>query len=504
MNTLARDALEVLCLLRTLKNSFVPINQIPPEVLSLIPGYFDDGGGGGGDDVDQSIITLTHVCRGWRDMFTSRSSLWTRLDFTNVHKTRTYIQRSQSSPLEIYLESTVFLDDAFSLAIPHLRRLKSLTICADALPDVLRHFRCQAPLLEELDISVYHSHDSILDRALFDRDLSSLRKLTLFRVTMHLPWNNMANLKVLNLILCPPGHDITRLLNFFESAPLLHTVKLHDSLPDSSNAPAQRIVPLSYLKALTINVSPSPSILLNHLCIPTGASLILKSLSGHENSPLPDCLPEAPANLKNLSHITTINLLFNLAEKSVRLSGPSGSLRVLVHWWHPEIDPYIMHRRILRSLGLFNLSTTTRLTISMYRHPAPAEAKESPVFRTLSSTNNLRTLTLIECDNLPFVLALNPEENPSKLTLCPKMEELVLYIKLGDTFPITQLIGMAKNRVSRGAKLSSITIVGLDELALGRKLGKYVTDVKCRVDDAPPSWDHIPSESGDESSKFWG
>ena len=71
--------MEVLSLIRSVKNSFAPINRIPPEVLLLIPDYDND-------DMDQGLITLTHVCRGWRDMFISRSSLWTQLDCMNFDK----------------------------------------------------------------------------------------------------------------------------------------------------------------------------------------------------------------------------------------------------------------------------------------------------------------------------------------------------------------------------------------------------------------------------------
>ena len=498
MNALERDASEVLSLVRTLKNSFTPINQIPPEVLSLIPGHCDDG---------EDLITLTHVCRGWRDVFTSCSPLWTRLDFINVDKTRTYIQRSQSSPLDICLKYTGHLDDAFSLAIPHLHRLKSLTIRMDALPDILTHFRCQAPLLEELNIALYRDRNPILDNMLFGGVPPPLRMLTLegdITIT-HLPWNNMANLQVLTLRSLSSGYDVTRLLDFFESAPLLHTVVLRGSIPDSSDAPPQRIVPLPHLKTLTIHGSSLHFILLNHLCIPTGASLILRFGFRGEKSPLLDCLPEIPANLRNLSRITTINLLFGLEDKFVRLSGPSGSLCVLAHWWQPETDSYTMDCRILHSLDLPILSTTQRLAISMYMHPTLAKAEESPVFQTLSSMNSLRALTLTKCDNLPFILALNPEENPSKLILCPNLEELILYVELQDQLHIKRLISMAKNRASGGAKLSSVMIVGLDELTPGRKvfkLGKYVTDVKCRVDDASPTWDHIPGGSGGESERF--
>lgn len=118
MNSLEQDVLEVLSLVRTIKNSFAPINRIPPEVLSFIPDYWDNDE----DDPDQDLIMLTHVCRGLTDIFISRSFLWSYLDFASVDKTCTYIQRSKSSPLEICFEKdedNTYLDDAFFLVTPH-------------------------------------------------------------------------------------------------------------------------------------------------------------------------------------------------------------------------------------------------------------------------------------------------------------------------------------------------------------------------------------------------
>ena len=424
----------------------------------------------------------------------------------NIDKTRAYIERSRSSPLKIHIQlnkykNTGYLDDALPLAIPHLRQLKSLTIYADVLPGPLKHFCCQTPLLEELDIHFRCSHGSTLDRTLFDGDLSSLRKLTLSGAIMitHLPWNNMKNLQVFSLKSWSSVHSITQLLDFLESVPLLHTIKLN-SVPDLSDAPPQRMVCLSRLKALTIDTDLPHSILLNHVCIPTGASLILRFYFSGQKSPLLDYLPEAPTDLKNLSHITTINLLFDSEEKFVRLSGPSGSLHLFAYWQNGETDSHTVDRRILHSLDPPTLSTTQRLVISKYRHSYQAEG--SPIFRCLSLMNSLRTLILTECNNSPFILALDPEEHPSKLMLCPNLEELVLYVALQDQFQGEQLISMAKNRASGGVQISSITIVGLGKLALVMqvpKLEKHVTCVTYRVDKAPPAWDHIPGESGDKS-----
>ena len=98
--------------------------------------------------------------------------------------------------------------------------------------------------------------------------------------------------------------------------------------------------------------------------------------------------------------------------------------------------------------------------------------------------NNLRALILTQCNNLPFILALNPKENPSKLVLCPNLEKILLYIKSQDQFHIEHLVSMMKNRASRGTKLSSIKIIGLSKHAPDREvfeLRKHVAHVGCRV-----------------------
>ena len=481
----------MLRLVRSLKNSFAPINRIPPEVLSTIPDYYLE------DGTDRTLIALTHVCRGWRDAFVSRSSLWSSLDFTNVDKTLTYIQRSQSSPLNIRLGLREAIDVDFAPITPHVRRLKSLTIKAHALPTVLTSFRFHTPPLEKLCINIIAPREPVLDSTLFNKGyLPSLRELRLGGVVMGFPWKNLANLQIFDFQSRFDGYSTTQILDFFESAPLLHTVSLRYPMPSLSNAAPGRIVPLHHLKVFTIDTDPLHSILLRHLHIPIGASLVSRFSFRGVESPFLDYLPDRSANFSNLSHITTINLLFNPGRGFVLLSGPSGSLRMIAEWARrgdPSLDT--KPHQILRSLGHLTISTVQRLTIFAYSHSRPAKAEECPIFQTLSSMNDLRTLVMIDCNNRPFTCALDPQKNPSSLILCSKMEELVLYIKIWDVFDIRFLIKMAKNRASRGAKLSLIRFVdrrgrGLREEAL--KLGEHVTHVEYRVDDTLPAWDDIP------------
>ena len=130
-------------------NIFAPINQIPSEVFSLIPGYLNDECGTG-------LVTLTHVCRAWREIFTSHS-LWAPLNCRDVHKTLTYIERSKSFSLDICLERSKnksYSRDALHLVVPHIGRLNSLSVSGppDIIPDLVEHFSRSAPLLRKLEI----------------------------------------------------------------------------------------------------------------------------------------------------------------------------------------------------------------------------------------------------------------------------------------------------------------------------------------------------------------
>ena len=490
VDSLEQVAFQVLRLVRSIQNSFTPVSRIPPEVLSLIPDFY-------GYRADRDSIVLTHVCRSWRNTFIPRSSLWTWLDFTNIDKTRTYIQRSQSSPLEVYIGDNA-IDDASALIIPHIHRLKSLTISTEVLPRVFEHFRGHTPLLEKMDIDIYSNVNPVPDNTFLDGNLSSLRELRLCKDITYFSWKDLANLRVVNLQNPYPQFTVTRLLDFFESAPLLHTVELYNPTERSTDAHPERIVPLRHLKALTIE-DPPHSIVLHHLHIPVGASLVLKY--DYSTGPEPPLVYyQKSSNPNYLSHITAINLLFDYTRLSMQLSGPSGSLRVLLSWPRFSEVPY-RGQYLLFSCYDPIISTIERLAVRGYNPSRPPLSKSGPIFRILSSANHLRTLILTDCDHTPFISALDPAQNPSNLVPCPHLEEFVLSAEYLSLSGVEHLIEMAKNRALRAAKLSSITFVNLrgreqrDEAA---KLRDHVIHVEYRTQGAGPAWDYVPGESGGE------
>jgi hypothetical protein len=489
VDALEQDAREVLRLVRSVKNTFAPINRIPQEIFSLIPGY---------RGTEEALVALTHVCRSWREQLISCSSLWTSLDCTSVDQTRVYLERSKMSPLDIRLggvEDTQFLNDAFLLTFPHRDRLKGLFITAFSsnLVELIKHcFHCRAPLLEKLGIHSIPPGCPTIQAAIFDRDLSSLRELRLYGALIDSPLKSLSNLTTFDFrYVWPSKISVTWLLDFFEQAPTLRKIIFCAAFPDTSDAPQGRIVSLPHLKLCYISAWPVHSILLNHLLIPPGALLILE-FDDQGKSPISAHFPTTSNNLGNLSHITSINIRCkpNIA---LRLEGSNGGLYIRDRHWFDVAA--VMDDRVLRSLNYFSIPVTRRLTVTQYGTSPLPEVEKSLVFQTLLRMNALRTLTLRDCLNLDFVFALNPNRIPSKVVVCPELEELVLYIETGNRFCIDELLDMVKERASRGAKLSTITIVCPREFVPTKEVDKlrgHVSSVEYKLDDFMPRWDYIP------------
>lgn len=494
------DAFEVLRLLRSIKNTFAPINRIPQELFSLIPRYWEE------DYTDKNLIALTHGCQHWRKVLIAHSSLWTHFECKDIEKTRIYIERSKSSPLEIALyehgESHNYHEEAFLLVIPHINRIASISISGgqDLFQYLIKHFSCHVLLLRDLDLTLTLKPSPALDNKLFNGDLSSLRTLSLRGVIPDLPWNNLSQLTTFSVLhyFSTEGMSVTRLLDFFSEAPRLSKIELV-LRPTSSDAPAERVVCLPCLKSLTLHTARThSSILLNHLSLPTGASLHVEFSFRGEESPLPKFLPKNPENLQNLLHVASAYLDFCRVYVSLRLDGPNGGLTMRgnrVDW--PERMPVVSESSILRSLDYFAISELQRLAVTTYGSSIHEEIDKYTPQHVLSLTGDLHTLFLNDCNNLPFILALNPEQNSQRQVLCPKLENLVFYLGGEASFSFAEFISMAKERALKGMGLRSVVVISLSGLVPEEevlKLREHVARVRCKFTDHEPWWSSIPDD----------
>ena len=478
-----------------MKNNLAPINRIPPGIFSTIPDYWVDD-----DTADEDLVTATHVCRGWRNLFISRPSLWTQLDCTHVEKTRIYVERSKPFPLDVYIredKGAPFFVDAFLLTIPHLGRLKNLSLFGpsrDLVGIINQRLRYPTPSLEELKIC-FTDAPCLIESAIFDGNLSSLRELRLSGVLTSLPRAVLPSLTTFYFRNVPSDKvSVTQLLDFFEHAPLLSKIMLWEASPTTSDAPLGRAVALPHLKLLQISAEPVHSVLLKHLLIPSGAVLILGFDFDDDKSPIPVCLPKPFDNLKNIFPITSINLLFN-STLSLRLNGPNGGLYIYGNSTGAPTSLPVIHHRGLRSLKHFPISVTERLTIGTCDIRPIQLTKMSIPYQALLLMKALRTLTLTDCLNVSFFSALDPSKNSSGNVVCPGLEELVLYIRSEERLCLKRLLPMAKERSSKGAGLSTIKIISMKEFVSAEevfKLRAHVTRVEYRLDDIVPAWDDDP------------
>ena len=457
-------------MIRVCKNMLVPINKIPPEILVLIPDFWDTR------DRDKDVITLTHVCHAWREIFVSRSSLWTNFDCSDKEKTRVYFERSKSSPINLSLDLSKGIPshDSFFQIIPHATgRLKSLFVkgLTGYVEVFTSHLSHPAPLLECLSIhsdSPLGYRAPVLPPALFNGDLSSLRMLCLESVHTELPWRNMINLTSLALTHIPSGAvSAGRLLDFFESAPYLEEVKLWSATP-KAGIQGGRLVSLACLKSMDIIADTPCSALLNHLLIPAGAKLEIRT-DRLSSSPIEEHLPRSLDNLKNFSDFTAIELYPDKYYQGMKFSGPNGRVNITLR----------NNRRaelMSEFLAKLDTSKTKRLIIDH----GYLLSRES-LYRALLPMKDLRTLALSKC-NFTYTPIRALEPCSSEVMVCPKLEELVLMPHPRETMSriIVGVTEMAAARASRGEKLRTFRIVGgLDAVDFDMsELGKYVCNVE--------------------------
>ena len=259
---------------------------------------------------------LTHVCRAWREVFTSHSPLWTDFHCMDARKTWVYLKHSKSSPINLHLgrDNGLFPHNPFLQLAPHaLGRLKYLHIntTEDHFQNITNYFSRPAPHLRHLRIfgsSPDPFINPVLATTLFDGDFSSLHGLCLFSLHTNLPWRNMISLTSFSLgYIADPGVTIGQLLDFFESAPSLLNVALTFSTPDSGPQ-NRRLVSLAHLRKLDIYGDDLPSLLLEHLLIPVGVEMLITL--GMHGPRIDNYLPRSLDNLRNLSNFTKIRLAF--------------------------------------------------------------------------------------------------------------------------------------------------------------------------------------------------
>ena len=448
LDALNKEASELVSLIRYMRNRLTPINRLARDVIALIPEFLSS----------RERVVLTHVCRAWRQIFISCASLWTNFYYRDTEKTRTFLERSKSAPISLWLERERGLapNDPFIGITPHaIGRLKELYVktMPDHLEDITKHLVHPAPLLRAMAIdggaALEHGLTPVLKNTLFDGDLSSVCELCLQSVRTELPWRNMNNLTQFTLaFMVQPTVSLGQLLDFFESSPCLVTITLLLAAPNFGVQDG-RLISLSHLRLLNICRPPPPSLLLGHLVIPVGAEVVITLLNSLDPQ-VDEILPRSLNNLNNFSRFTKIYLHFDPLSLSMRLRGPNGRVRIAT-------SPLAPHAAGLatRCLAQLDLSNIEYLDIA---NDGTMENELHPLLRSLI---NLRTLKVSLCETLPFMLGLNFLFTSDGVIVCPKLGEF--FFRVFGQFHMGIMISIAAARVSKGVPLELVEVLSFGE-----------------------------------------
>jgi len=244
-------------------------------------------------------------------------------------------------------------------------------------------------------------------------------------------------------------------LDFFESAPNLRKILLHFATP-TFDTHTGRLVSLEHLRRMDI-IGGNPSPLLNHLLVPVSAEL-----AG------PFHPPTSCGCLWQLSGFT-IHVGVREICPTIRFGGPDGHITVVSANPQPNTTC-----RVFESLAQVNPSNIEQLTLT----GGDLMERDGCIgYWVLFCMKRLRTLTILDCDNLSrFISCL------VRTDMCPELEELVLDARLeGGEFDLPGIMEVAKVRASMAASLKSLKI-GSRDIPLQTSvsgLKRYIPHVEC-------------------------
>jgi hypothetical protein len=230
VSQLERDTSTALATIREWKNSFVLINRIPLDILSLIPTHLSS---------QADRFRATFVCHHWRKVFLQHGALWAQLF---LRKGETYVttllERAKGSPLDVFTHHEAPVG-AVTLLYPHVRQIERLEFVNSSWVDVTTFSEVDSgplPLLRALTISTVlifnplgQANAVVPPSSPFFRGAINLEQFTI-RMERFQPLSRFIfpNLTTFELSVWPDEVEfsVPDLLDFLKASPMLRTVDL--------------------------------------------------------------------------------------------------------------------------------------------------------------------------------------------------------------------------------------------------------------------------------------
>jgi len=299
--------------LKSRRNTLAPISRLPPEILSNIfmLCVTDNDGHFTVTPYRWSWITISHICRHWRNVALECSSLWCHLDFSKPDWIPEMLNRSKVAPLSVKIRNEHYFSkkslDALNAAFQHMYRIKELDLCVPAgdFEDMLCDITQAAPCIHTLSVSSKPSSLFTLARTIslpqdfLSGDAPSLTHLELRDV--HLPWGSslLKNLTCLKIFHSGTTFrpSLEQLVEILSCMPSLGTLELQNVLPTTRSLLSTEVV-LSHLCDIRLEGDIAAcAILLDRISFPSTTKMhfVCKMTLERNQTPVQRATPILPS-----------------------------------------------------------------------------------------------------------------------------------------------------------------------------------------------------------------
>ena len=386
------------------------------------------------------LITMTHVCRSWRDVLLSTPSLWTRIDFaaSGSRQAEVFLDRSGQQLLDLrhVFKGEEGKEPFLSTVLSNTYRLRRLEIGSSLLhlEPLLEQFSRPAPKLEHLKIkrdNPLEERDMKLHATIFGGQLPKLTDLSLCGFRMELRDFNFSSLTRFALS-TETHHPVQDLTSFFERCPLLEFIQLR--LPymypfRSPTPPPRNRTLLAALKELRFCETACASGLLDHLILPSCTEMKLNGGFAGEESDT-NGTPSARIHPSSIDHLPVMTGIAKAVAipSSCILSGPNGTIR----FYCPDLTRDRFNAEFFTSFSPIFVMEIKELWVGEYHTSyegtsyRPWAPTATDVHSALAALTRVEDLIIVNGRTGPFFSTLGSTTENS--LLLPELRRLTIYV----------------------------------------------------------------------------
>ena len=375
----------------------LPVNRLPPEIISSIARCVLD---------TRTIVSLTHVCRYWRDSIISSPDNWTLIFNERKNLAALSLERAKAAPLTIHLNVYKLNREPgfINLLLPHAQNIRSLSVTSfltiEELTQALPNLPKSMPNLRSLTLAKSRRADWAQPIDPFDFSAHTLMDLSLHNIPLYPSFLSLKSLSKLRLVDCHFNLHLDALLDFLEENHSLGSASLEIKFAEPSLRRSWRRNPIgNRLQHLSISCSDTLDgrALISSIALRRGAALEVYYNS--DDLGLTDILSGfSMTHLSNLSSPTFME--YRSYPRRIRLLGQDGSFL---------FDGYFSSENPFQEFPLLPLNSIREFRLEHRAPSIPAELH-------LSSFPSLEVLVIDGGTyNSPLSTVLPSPTSPSSL-----------------------------------------------------------------------------------------